>query len=70
METQYYFRVIMNCILDGWRMLGSAVDGREVLCLLGTDTVYIDIKFVSFQRNNLYLFSGWAHIYLRDADNV
>jgi hypothetical protein len=34
-------------------MRGGALDGREVLCLLGTDTVCFDIQLVSFQRDNL-----------------
>jgi hypothetical protein len=51
-------------------MRGGAVEESEDFCLLETDTVYFDIKLVSFQRNNLFPFSGWANIYLRDAGSV
>ena len=39
-------------------MRGGAVDGREILWLMGIDTMYFDIKLVSFQRNNLFPFQG------------
>jgi hypothetical protein len=51
-------------------MRGGALDGREVLCLLGIDTVYFDTKLVSFRKNNLFPFSGWAHVCLRDAGSM
>ena len=60
----------MNCILEEWRKRGGSVDGREVFCLLGIDTVCFDIQFVSFQRNNLFPISGRAHVCLRVAGSV
>jgi len=70
MATQYQVRVIMNCVLEEWRMRGVAVEGREASCLLGIGTVYFDTQLVSFQSNNFFPFSGRAHICLRDAGNV
>ena len=71
METQYQVRVIMSCILEEWRMESGAVEGREVFCLLGNDTImYFETQLVSFQRNNLFPFSRWSHVYLRDTGSV
>jgi len=70
METQYQVRGIMSCVLEEWRMRSGAVEGREDFCLLGIDTVYFDTQLVSFQRNNLFPFSRWARVYLRDAGSV
>jgi hypothetical protein len=70
MATQYQVLVIMNCILEEWRMRGVTVEKREGFCLLGIDTVYFDTQLVSFQRNNLFPISGRAHICLRDAGSL